>query len=106
MKQYMINFFGFQRKLQFLNLKTLDLSDRLAVSEVFFDKIIQRCPNLENIKFVSDGRFNMEHCLSKLSDLELLTINIGYFYGIQRLDENIISLLKKHYRLKKLARYF
>ena len=45
----------------------------------------------------------MEHCLSKLSDLELLTINIGYFYGIQRLDENIISLLKKHHRLKKLA---
>ena len=49
------------------------------------------------------GKFNMEHCLSKLSDLELLTIDIGYFYGIQRLDENIISLLKKHHRLKKLA---
>ena len=99
----MINFFGFQRKLQFLNLKTLDLSDRLVVSEVFFDKIIQRCPNLENIKFVSDGRFNMEHCLSKLSDLELLTIDIGYFYGTRTLDENLISLLKRQPHLKKLA---
>lgn len=99
----MINFFGFQPKLQFLNLKTLDLSDRLVVSEVFFDKIIQRCPNLENIKFVSDGRFNMEHCLSKLSDLELLTIDIGYFYGTRTLDKNLISLLKRQPHLKKLA---
>jgi len=97
------NLFGFQRKIHFLNLKTLDVSDRLVVSEVFFDKIIQRCPNLENIKFRPGGDFNMEHCFFNLSDLELLTIDIGYFYGTRTLDENLISLLKKQPRLKKLA---
>jgi hypothetical protein len=45
----------------------------------------------------------MEHCLSKLSDLELLTIDIGYFYGTRTLDENLISLLKRQPHLKKLA---
>ena len=95
------NLFGFQRIIHFLNLKMLDVCDKHVLSEVFFDKIIQRCPNLEHIKFTTGGIFNMEHCLSKLSDLELLTIDVGYFKT--EIDENIFSLLKKQPRLKKLA---
>ena len=98
---YIDNLFGFQRKLTFLNLKTLGVSDRFVASEDFFDKIIQRCPNLENIKIQAGS--NMEHGLSKLSDLDLLTIDIGHFHGTRTLDENIILLLKKQPRLKKLA---
>jgi hypothetical protein len=62
-------------------LKTLDISHiGLVNSETVFGKIIERCPNLENIKFYSNSRrFNMEHSLSKLSDLELLTIDMGYY---------------------------
>ena len=88
--------FGFQRKLTFLNLKTLDVSDSFVASEDFFDKIIQRCPNLENIKIQAGS--NLEHGLSKLSDLDLLTIDIGHFHGTRTLDENIILLLKKQPR--------
>jgi hypothetical protein len=44
-----------------------------------------------------------EHSISKLSDLDLLTIDIGHFHGTRTLDENIILLLKKQPRLKKLA---
>ena len=101
----LIGFFEDHRKLQFLNLKTLDLSDiEVGNSEAVFGKIIERCPNLENIKFYSDSRrFNMEHSLSKLSDLELLTIDMGYFSGTQTLDENLILFLKRQPRLKKLV---
>jgi hypothetical protein len=101
----LIGFFKDHRKLQFLNLKTLDLSDMpVRNSEAVFGKIIERCPNLENIKFYSDRRpYNMEHSLSKLSDLELLTIDMGYFCGTQTLDENLILFLKRQPRLKKLV---
>ena len=101
----LIGFFKDHRKLQFLNLKSLDVSDiALGNSETFFGKIIERCPNLENIKFYSNSRrFNMEHSLSKLSDLELLTIDMGYFSGTRTLDENLILFLKRQPRLKKLV---
>ena len=95
------NLFGFQQKLHFINLKTLDVYDNFVASEDFFDKIIQRCPNLENIKIQAGS--NMEHGLSKLSDLDLLTIDIGHFHGTRTLDENLILLLKNQPRLKKLA---
>lgn len=100
---HIIDFFGFQRKLQFVNLKSLDVSDKLVVSEVFFDKIIQRCPNLEKIKFISDSRFNMGHCLEKLKGLNLTELDIGYFYGTRTLDDELISLLRKQPDLTKLA---
>jgi hypothetical protein len=45
----------------------------------------------------------MEHSLSKLSDLELLTIDMGYFSGTRTLDENLILFLKRQPRLKKLV---
>ncbi|VDI09504.1 Hypothetical predicted protein [Mytilus galloprovincialis] len=100
---HIIEFFGFQRKLQFVNLKSLDVSDNLVVSEVFFDKIIQRCPNLKKIKFISGTRINMEHCLEKLKGLNLTELDIGYFYGTRTLDDELISLLRKQPELTKLA---
>ena len=101
----LIGFFEDHRKLKFLNLKTLDLSEiEVGNSEAVFGKIIERCPNLENIKFYSVSRpYNMEHSLSKLSELELLTIDMGYFCGTQTLDENLILFLKRQPRLKKLV---
>jgi len=95
------NLFGFQQKLHFLNLKTLDVSDKFVASEDFFDKIVQRCPNLENIKIWAGS--NMEHGLSKLSDLDLLTIDVGYFDGTQTLDENLFLFLNTRYSSKVAA---
>jgi len=97
--------FGSRRKikLQFLNLKTLDVFADKVSSGDFFDKIIQRCPNLENIKFSADyDSTNMEVIFSKLSDLQLIMMDIT-FYISRTIDENLISLLKKEPRVKKLT---
>ena len=102
----MIKLFKSRRKikLQFLNLKTLDLTTDLIYLESFVDMIIQRFPNLENIKFKASYDYtNMKVIFSKLSDLQLLMVYITFYISRRTIDENLISLLKKQPRVKKLT---
>lgn len=86
--------------IQLSNLEHLHLTE--LVSGYLVDTIVQNLTSIKHFTAFFDSKFDMQRCLKLLEELQMISIDFGW-YGLQNINNNLIQFLTKQSCLKKLV---